>query len=46
MKLVYIMLKTSTGRSISANSKDRLNHTAVILCNKIQNKKDAKGDLA
>lgn len=45
MKLVYIILKTSTCKSIPANSKLRVNHTAVILCNSIQNEKDAKGDL-
>lgn len=45
MKLVYIILNTSTGKSIPANSKLRVTHIAVILCNSIQNKKDAKGDL-
>lgn len=43
MKLVYIILKTSTGKSILANSKLRVNYTAVNLCNSIQNKKDEKG---
>lgn len=42
MKLVYIIFNTSTGKSIPANSKLRVTHIAVILCNSIQNKKDAK----
>lgn len=45
MKLVYILLKTSAGKSIPVNSELRVNHTSVILCNSIKNKKDAKGDL-
>lgn len=32
MKLVYITLNTSTGKSIPANSKLRVTHIAVILC--------------